>query len=339
MTTPAFPSVQRIGVVGGGAWGTALALAALRAGRDTRLWAREPAVVKAMTQHRENPDYLPGVALPADLSVTGDLADLADRDAVLLVSPAQHARGVCARLAPVLKRGAPVIVCAKGIELDSFALMSDAVAAALPAGTPVAILSGPTFAIEVARGLPTAVTLACADPGLGAALVEALGSRTFRPYRSDDVVGSQIGGAVKNVLAIACGVVEGRRLGDNARAALITRGLAEITRLALALGGRAETLMGLSGLGDLTLTCSSLQSRNMSLGAALGEGQALADILAARRSVAEGVYTAAAVTGLAGRLGVDMPICAAVDAILNQGAGLDETIDGLLARPFRGEGV
>ena len=217
--------------------------------------------------------------------------------------------------------------------------MSEAVAASLPGGNPVAILSGPTFAAEVARGLPTAVTLACADESLGTALVAALGSRTFRPYRSDDVVGSQIGGAVKNVLAIACGVVEGRRLGDNARAALITRGLAEITRLALALGGRVETLMGLSGLGDLTLTCSSLQSRNMSLGAALGAGKALAEILAVRRSVAEGVYTTAAVVGLAAKLGVDMPICNAVDAILNRGAGLDETIEGLLSRPFRGEGV
>lgn len=339
MTTHAPLPFHRIGVVGGGAWGTALALAALRAGRDTLLWAREPAVVEAMSLHRENRDYLPGVPLPAALRVSGDLNALADRDALLLVTPAQHARAACARLAAVLRPGAPVLVCAKGIELDSFALMSDAVAAALPAGTPVAILSGPTFAAEVARGLPTAVTLACADHDLGAGLVAALGSRTFRPYRSDDVVGSQVGGAVKNVLAIACGVVEGRKLGDNARAALITRGLAEITRLALALGGRAETLMGLSGLGDLTLTCSSLQSRNMSLGAALGEGRALGDILAARRSVAEGVYTAAAVVGLAGRLGVDMPICAAVDAILNRGAGLDETIDGLLSRPFRGEGV
>ena len=331
--------LNRIGVVGGGAWGTALALAALRAGRETLLWAREPAVVEAMSLRRENRDYLPGVPLPDALRVTGDLADLGDCDAVLLVSPAQHARSVTARMAPLLKPGAPVVVCAKGIELDSHALMSEAVGAALPAGNPVAILSGPTFAAEVARGLPTAVTLACADEALGRALVTALGSHTFRPYRSDDVIGSQVGGAVKNVLAIACGVVEGRRLGDNARAALITRGLAEITRLALALGGRVETLMGLSGLGDLTLTCSSLQSRNMSLGAALGAGKALSEILAARRSVAEGVYTTAAVVGLAAKLGVDMPICTAVDAILNRGAGLDETIEGLLSRPFRGEGV
>ncbi|WP_114858363.1 NAD(P)H-dependent glycerol-3-phosphate dehydrogenase [Azospirillum brasilense] len=329
---------RRIGVIGGGAWGTALALAALRAGQEALLWAREPAVVESVNAGRENRDYLPGVTLPAELRATGDLAGVAACDAILLVTPAQHLRSACAGLAAHLRPGTPLVICAKGIELDSHALMSEAAEAALPAGTPLAVLSGPTFAAEVARGLPTAVTLACADAALGGRLVEALGSRTFRPYLSDDVVGSQIGGAVKNVLAIACGVVEGRKLGDNARAALITRGLAEITRLALALGGRPETLMGLSGLGDLTLTCSSLQSRNMSLGAALGAGRTLAEVLAERRSVAEGVYTAAAVVGLAGRKGVDMPLCAAVDAILNRGAGLDATIDGLLSRPFREEG-
>ncbi|WP_207455411.1 NAD(P)H-dependent glycerol-3-phosphate dehydrogenase [Azospirillum sp. SYSU D00513] len=329
---------QRIGVVGGGAWGTALALAALRAGRETTLWAREPAVVEAIRGTRENRDYLPGVTLPEALRATGDLAEAADCDALLLVTPAQHLRFACGNLAPYLPPETPVVICAKGIELDTHALMSEAAASALPSGTPVAILSGPTFAAEVARGLPTAVTLAARDASVGGALVEALGSRTFRPYLSDDVVGAQVGGAVKNVLAIACGVVEGRKLGDNARAALITRGLAEISRLALALGGRPETLMGLSGLGDLTLTCSSLQSRNMSLGVALGHGRTLAEIQAGRRSVAEGVYTASAVVGLARRLGVDMPLCGAVDAILNRGAGLDETIDGLLARPFREEG-
>ncbi|MBP2311339.1 NAD(P)H-dependent glycerol-3-phosphate dehydrogenase [Azospirillum soli] len=338
MTAGGTATYRRIGVIGGGAWGTALALAALRAGREALLWAREPAVVESINTAHENRDYLPGVTLPPELRATGDLAEIGACDAILLVTPAQHLRSGCRQLAPHLRAGVPVVICAKGIELDSFALMSEAAEVELPAGTPIAVLSGPTFAAEVARGLPTAVTLACADTAIGAALVEALGSRTFRPYLSDDVVGSQIGGAVKNVLAIACGVVEGRKLGDNARAALITRGLAEITRLALALGGRAETLMGLSGLGDLTLTCSSLQSRNMSLGAALGQGRTLADILAERRSVAEGVYTAAAVVGLARKKGVDMPLCAAVDAILNRGADLDETIAGLLARPFRGEG-
>jgi glycerol-3-phosphate dehydrogenase (NAD(P)+) len=332
-------SFHRIGVVGGGAWGTALALAALRAGRETLLWAREPAVVEAIRRDRENRDYLPGVELPAALTATAELGDLGACDALLLVTPAQHLRSACAKLAPHLKPGAPAVICAKGIEIDTSALMCEAVEAALPPGTPVAILSGPTFAAEVARGLPTAVTLACKNPGIGAALAEALGSRTFRPYLTDDVVGAQVGGAVKNVLAIACGVVAGRKLGDNARAALITRGLAEITRLGLRLGARPETLMGLSGLGDLTLTCSSLQSRNMSLGAALGEGRALDEVLGERRSVAEGVYTARAVVALADRLGVEMPICAAVDAILNRGAGVDDTIQGLLARPFREEAV
>ncbi|HYD30760.1 MAG TPA: NAD(P)H-dependent glycerol-3-phosphate dehydrogenase, partial [Azospirillaceae bacterium] len=233
--------------------------------------------------------------------------------------------------------GTAAVICAKGIEQGGFRLLSESVAEVLPQAVP-AVLSGPTFAAEVARGLPTAVTLACADTELGARLVETLGSRFFRPYLSDDVVGAQVGGAVKNVLAIACGIVDGRRLGDNARAALVTRGLAEITRLALTLGARPETLGGLSGLGDLVLTCTSPQSRNMSLGLALGQGRHLADILAERHSVAEGVYTAGAVVGLAARMNVDMPICAAVDAILNAGADIGATVAGLLSRPFRIEG-
>lgn len=329
--------MNRIGVIGGGAWGTALAQAAARAGREAVLWAREPAVVAGINRDRANPDYLPGVTLDSRVRATTDLAEAAATDAVLLVTPAQHLREVCGRLAPHWRPGVPAVIAAKGVELGTLAPMSEAAAAVLPAGTPIAILSGPTFAIEVARGLPTAVTLACADREIGQRLVEALGSLTFRPYLTDDVMGAQIGGAVKNVLAIACGVAVGCRLGDNARAALITRGLAEITRLALALGGRMGTLMGLSGLGDLTLTCSSLQSRNMSLGAALGEGRALADILAERRSVAEGVYSARAVVELAARHGVELPICASVDAILNRGARVDDTIAALLSRPFREE--
>ncbi|WP_119679306.1 NAD(P)H-dependent glycerol-3-phosphate dehydrogenase [Indioceanicola profundi] len=330
--------MQRIGVIGAGAWGTALAMAAARSGREVTLWAREAEVVESIASRRENTAFLPGIPLEPSIRATGELAEAADADALLLVTPAQHLRAGCRALKPHLKPGVPVVICAKGIELDTGSLMTDAVAAELP-GTPVAVLSGPTFAAEVARGLPTAVTLACADEPVGRALVEALGGRTFRPYLSDDPVGAQVGGAVKNVLAIACGMVEGRKLGDNARAALITRGLAEIARLGLRLGARAETLMGLSGLGDLTLTCSSLQSRNMSLGYALGEGRALADILGERRSVAEGVFTARAVVELAASKGVDMPICAGVDAILNRGADLDQVIEALMARPFRVEGV
>jgi glycerol-3-phosphate dehydrogenase (NAD(P)+) len=328
--------MQRIGIVGGGAWGTALAVTARRAGRDVVLWAREAEVVTAVNQRHENPLFLPGIAVDPAIAATGDVAAAASADAVLLVVPAQHLRAVADAIAPTLRPGAAVVICAKGVEEASGALMSEVAAAALP-GARLAILSGPTFAGEVARGLPTAVTLATVDQALGGALIAALGTRSFRPYLSADVVGAEIGGAVKNVLAIACGIVAGRRLGDNARAALITRGLAEMVRLAQAKGGRAETLMGLSGLGDLTLTCTALQSRNHSLGFALGEGTALDEILARRRSVAEGVSSAAAVTALARRLGVDMPIVAAVDAILHHGADIDGSIASLLARPFRGE--
>jgi glycerol-3-phosphate dehydrogenase (NAD(P)+) len=328
--------MQRIGIVGGGAWGTALAVTARRAGRDVVLWAREADVVTAINQRHENPLFLPDIAIDPAIVATGDIAAAASADAVLLVVPAQHLRATAGALAPALRRDAAVVICAKGVEETSGALMSEVAAAALP-GARLAILSGPTFAGEVARGLPTAVTLASADQELGGALIAALGTRSFRPYLGDDVVGAEIGGAVKNVLAIACGIVAGRRLGDNARAALITRGLAEMVRLARAKGGRAETLMGLSGLGDLTLTCTALQSRNHSLGFALGEGTALDEILGRRRSVAEGVSSAAAVAALASRLGVDMPIVAAVDAILHRGADIDQSIASLLARPFRGE--
>ena len=222
------------------------------------------------------------------------------------------------------------------IEQETGALMTEVLRDTVP-GRPIAVLSGPTFAAEVARNLPTAVTLACADGALGKTLVGALGGQRFRTYLSDDAIGAEIGGAVKNVLAIACGIVEGRAFGDNARAALITRGLVEMTRLCIAKGGRAETMMGLCGLGDLTLTCNSAQSRNFSLGVALGTGEALADLLRTRRTIAEGVFSAAAVAGLARRLGIEMPIVAAVDAVLNRGEGLDAAIDGLLSRPFRAE--
>jgi glycerol-3-phosphate dehydrogenase (NAD(P)+) len=327
----------RVGVIGAGAWGTAIALAALRAGRETILWARNADAVAAMRRERENSRYLPGVPLDPALAITADLAEVAGADAIMLVTPAQHLRTACISLAPLLRPGTPVVLCAKGIELATGCLMSEAAAATLPS-SPIGVLSGPTFAAEVAKGLPTAVTLAIKDHELGARIVETLGSRSFRPYLSDDVMGAQVGGAVKNVLAIACGIILGRRLGDNARAALITRGLAEISRLGLALGARPETLMGLSGLGDLTLTCTSLQSRNTSLGTALGEGRTLSEIMGERHSVAEGVPTAAALGELAGRHGVEMPICHAVDAILNRGADIDKTIASLMARPFRIEG-
>jgi glycerol-3-phosphate dehydrogenase (NAD(P)+) len=328
--------MQRIGIIGGGAWGTALAVTARRAGRDVILWAREAEVVAAINERHENPFFLPGIAVDPAIAATGELAVAAAADAILLVVPAQHLRAIAAALAPSLRPGAAVVICAKGVEEATGALMSE-VAAALMPGATLAVLSGPTFAGEVARGLPTAVTLATADQAVGRAIIAALGTRSFRPYLSDDVIGAEIGGAVKNVLAIACGIVAGRRLGDNARAALITRGLAEMVRLAHVKGGRTETLMGLSGFGDLTLTCTGVQSRNHSLGFALGEGKSLTEILGPRRSIAEGVSSAAAIAALGRRLGVDMPIVAAVDAILHRAADIDETIAGLLARPFRAE--
>ncbi|MDX1581759.1 MAG: NAD(P)H-dependent glycerol-3-phosphate dehydrogenase, partial [Alphaproteobacteria bacterium] len=250
---------RHIGVIGGGAWGTALAASALKAGRDVRLWAREREVVDQINSENENRDFLPGVALDLGLRATPDLAEAAKADALLLVCPAQYMRPTCQDLADHLKKDVPLVICAKGVEKGSLALMSEIVGEILP-GHPLAVLSGPTFAREVAEGKPTAITLACADHSLGEALVGALGHDRFRPYLSGDVIGAQVGGAVKNVLAIATGIAEGQELGANASAALITRGLAEIVRLGLALGARQETMMGLSGLGDLVLTCSSPQS-------------------------------------------------------------------------------
>jgi len=326
--------MQRIGIIGAGAWGTALAQILARAGRTVTIWAHEPETAAAINRDHANPVFLPGVALDAAIRATAALDDAAAADAVLLVPPAQHLRVLAAslRLAPDV----PLVICAKGIEIASGALLTEVIADAQPQA-PRAVLSGPTFAAEVARGLPTAVTLACADAAVGARLVAALGSRTFRPYLADDPIGAEIGGAIKNVLAIACGIVIGRGLGENARAALITRGLAEMVRLAEAKGGRAATLMGLSGLGDLTLTCNSAQSRNFSLGQALGEGRPLAAVLAGRHSVAEGVTSAPAAVALAQRVGIEMPITAAVDAILHRGAAVDAVIEGLLSRPFRAE--
>ena len=328
--------MQGFGIVGGGAWGTALAQVLRRAGRDVVIWAHEPETVEAINRAHVNTLFLPGVPLDPAIAATSDLAAAVRADALFLAAPAQHLRALCTTLGAALPARLPVVICTKGIEEGTGALMSEVAAAALP-GAASAVLSGPTFAAEVARGLPTAVTLAARDSALGQRLIAAIGTRAFRPYLSDDVIGAEIGGAVKNVMAIACGIVMGRGMGDNARAALITRGLAEMVRLALAKGGRAETLMGLSGLGDLTLTCSSTQSRNHALGVALGKGEDLAKFLAARRSIAEGVSSAAAAAALARKLQVEMPIVSAIDAILHHGAGIDEAIAGLLARPFKAE--
>jgi glycerol-3-phosphate dehydrogenase (NAD(P)+) len=329
-------SFQHIGVIGGGAWGTALAAVMRRAGREALLWAREAEVVEAINARHENKVFLPGITLDAGIKVTGKLADLAACDVFLLVVPAQHTREMCRQMTKALAGTTPIIVCAKGIEQDTAKLLSEIVGEELP-GRKLAVLSGPSFAGEVARDLPTALTLATTDKTLGEKLVAAIGTKLFRLYLTDDVTGAQIGGAIKNVLAVACGIAAGCKLGENGRAALITRGLTEMMRLGAAMGARAETLMGLSGLGDLVLTCSSLQSRNMSLGAALGEGQALAAILKQRAGVAEGVTTAAAARALAQKHKVEMPIVTAVDAVLNKGAALVDTIEALLARPVKAE--
>ena len=329
--------MRRLAVIGGGAWGTALASVAARAGAGIVLWARDPNVAATINQHHENPRFLPGIALDMKIAATTDAAAaIAGADAALIVVPAQFLRGALAMFAPLMPSGLPLLLCAKGIETELLKTMSEIAAEIIP-GAPAAILSGPSFAAEVARGLPTAVTVASRDPALARAFVAALGTARFRPYVSPDPVGAEIGGAVKNVLAIACGIIEGRGLGDNARAALITRGLAEMVRLGLAKGAAAETFRGLSGLGDLVLTCTAVQSRNYALGLALGRGASLAQALAGQRSVVEGIATAAAVVRLAARLKIELPITAAVDGVLHRGMAIDMMIDGLLSRPYRSE--
>jgi glycerol-3-phosphate dehydrogenase (NAD(P)+) len=329
-------NIRRVSVVGAGAWGTALAVLAQRAGCDTTLWVRRPEQAEGMQAARENIAYLPGIPLDPALRIETDLTRALDADAVVYAQPAQHFRAFC-RNARALRRDAMLVIAAKGVECESGALLNEIAAEELAAAHTV-ILSGPSFAVEAARGLPTAVALAGTDAGRVDALMAALAHGAFRPYGSDDPTGVEIAGAVKNVLAIACGILVGRGLGENARAALITRGLAEVTRLALAKGGRAETLMGLAGMGDLILTATSLKSRNTAVGFDLGQGKALAEILASRRSIAEGVTTASAVTTLARSIGVDMPISFAVDRILKDSSSIDEEIRGLLSRPLKHEG-
>ncbi len=323
---------MRVGVIGGGAWGTALAQVA-SAGGKTVLWARESEVVEAVNTRHANPIFLPGVDLSPKISATSDLHEIASCDMILIVAPAQHVRSV---LDDLPRGDVPLVLCAKGIEASTTKLVGE-VAAELHPQAPLAVLSGPTFAREVALGLPTAVTFACADRNLGKRLMARLASPAFRPYWTDDVVGAEVGGAVKNVLAIACGVVAGRALGENAKAALICRGFAEMVRFGLAKGARAETLGGLSGLGDLVLTCSSTQSRNMSLGFGLGEGQLPQSLLADRVTVAEGAFTAPVLVAAAKKLGVEMPIAEAVTALISGGASVDEVIARLLARPLTSE--
>ncbi|WP_420606778.1 NAD(P)H-dependent glycerol-3-phosphate dehydrogenase [Novosphingopyxis sp.] len=321
------------GIVGAGAWGTALAQVLTSEGGTVRLWAREREVVEAIAGTGTNRIFLPDTPLSSGVLATGDIADLADCPVLLIVTPAQYLRSA---LGTLPDGDAPLLLCAKGIEADTGLLMCD-VAREVAPGRKVAILSGPTFAHEVARGQPAAVTLACESEALWDDLSPRIARPAFRPYYSDDLVGAEIGGAVKNVLAIGCGVVAGAGLGLNARAALIGRGFAEMTRFGLAKGARAETLSGLSGLGDLVLTCSSENSRNFSLGKGLGEGTPAADLLSGRRTVAEGAATAPVLAREAASMGVDMPIVQAVCRLLDGTQSVDEVIGGLLARPLRAE--
>ena len=328
--------MNQLSVIGGGGFGTAMACVAARAGRQVRLWVRDPGILVAINKGHRNPAYLPGVALPETILATADLALAGDADAILLAVPAQFMREVLVLLAPHLRPGAPLLICAKGIETGTNMLMHQ-VAGEITPGHPVAVLSGPSFAADIANGLPTAVTLACADAGAGTALVQAIGTQSFRPYLSPDVIGVEVGGALKNVIAIACGITEGRGLGESARAALMTRGLAEMTRLTVLLGGQAQTMMGLAGIGDLALTCNSHQSRNFNLGLRLGQGETLAGIISKSRGVFEGASTAGGAVQLARITRADMPICATVDAILNAGADIGHAITELLSRPFTSE--
>ena len=325
--------IGRIGVIGGGAWGTALAQVAAAGGEETLIWAREPEVVVSINAAHENRLFLRGIALSPAIRATASLDDLRECDALLVVTPAQHMRGV---LATLPRTAAPLILCAKGIEEATTKLMHDVAREEQP-DAPIAVLSGPTFAHEVAAGLPAAVTLAVEDQAIGEQLRARLARPFFRPYLSTDVVGAEIGGAVKNVLAIACGVVDGLGLGQNARAALIARGYAEMLRFGEALGAERDTLAGLCGLGDLVLTCSSTSSRNFSLGKALGEGRSADELMADRRTVAEGAHTAPVLAELASRRGIAMPITTAVHRLLG-GAAAHEVVSELLSRPLTAEG-
>jgi glycerol-3-phosphate dehydrogenase (NAD(P)+) len=325
--------IQRIAVLGGGAWGTALALTGARAGRDVTLWEYETGNIASLEQKRES-RFLPGVRLDNKIKITRDLGETARSDAILVVVPAQAVRAVIMSLAKSNVERTPLIVCAKGIEHGTHKFMTEIIAECAPKAVP-AILSGPSFAADVARGLPTAVTIATSDSTMAQALAQAMNSGTFRPYHSTDVRGVELGGATKNVLAIAAGIVTGRGLGASASAALATRGFAELVRFGKAFGARTETMMGLSGLGDLILTCSTPQSRNFSCGLALGKGEKVDT--AAHGKLAEGVFTAPVLLEMAREKNIDMPISTAVAAVLSGKTSVDKAIESLLARPIKSE--
>jgi glycerol-3-phosphate dehydrogenase (NAD(P)+) len=329
-------ALQSVGVIGAGAWGTALAVIARRAGRDVLVWAREPETVAAINDAHCNAVFLPDIALDPAIEATSRFNEVATCDMLLMVTPAQHVRAIGAELAPYLREGQPLVICSKGIEQATGRLLSQVAGELMPAAE-IAVLSGPSFASDVAGGLPAAVTLATAKEALGRALSHALSHSPFRCYWSGDVIGAEIGGAVKNVYAIAAGIVVGKRLGASAHAGLVTRGFAEMARFGVALGGRLDTMIGLSGLGDLVLTCGSPQSRNMSLGVALGQGRSAGEALSGRLTVTEGVTTAAAMVEIASARGIELPIAEAVHAVVSGLTTVDEAIESLLARPLRPE--
>ncbi|KZM50455.1 NAD(P)H-dependent glycerol-3-phosphate dehydrogenase [Labrenzia sp. OB1] len=329
-------AIKTVGVIGGGAWGTALALTAARAGREVRLWARDPAIVSDIRARRQNAAYLAGITFDEDLNATNSLAEAADADALLLVTPAQTTRAMLAALKKTGKARGPVVLCAKGIEQSSGKLLSKVMSEELP-GVEPGVLSGPSFADDVARGLPTAVTIAATSTKTALSLCEALQSPSFRPYASIDILGTQIGGALKNVLAIACGAVAGRKLGASAQAALTARGFAELSRLGAAMGAQSETLTGLSGLGDLVLTCSSTQSRNFSFGLRLGEGFMASDLISAGGKLAEGAYSARVAVKLAEKYDVEVPICETVAQMIDEDLTIDDALNTLMARPLKAE--
>lgn len=319
-----------IAVVGAGAWGTAIAVTAAHAGSHVLLWAMEPEVVASVNKHHENKTFLPGYKLPKKIKASAKLEEVLDKDAIFLVTPSQFVGNTCEKLKALrLPKKTPLVLCSKGIDQKTLKLMSEVVEEILP--NPIAILSGPTFADEIAAGLPASATVASRDEKLCKKIGAMVSHRLFKVHYSKDIIGSQISGSAKNVLAIACGIAAGRKLGQNAQAALITGGLAEIRRLCIAKGGRSETVMGLCGLGDVILTCGSQKSRNMSLGFALGQGKKLDAYMKSRNTVAEGVYSADSVTRLARKLGVDMPIMEAVNRIIHGKEKIDVIVEELIS--------
>ncbi|MBN67543.1 MAG: glycerol-3-phosphate acyltransferase [Rickettsiales bacterium] len=327
----------RVGVIGAGGWGTALGIVANRAGSDVTLWTRNEHVIDSISKRRVNEPYLPDVFIDPSIQITSELNEVCQHDYVILAVPSQYLRALCISISDMLASNVPLVIATKGIERGSLMMMSEVVRAILP-HNPIAILSGPNFAKEVATGMPSATTIACTDQILGEKLIYSMGGKFFRPYYSNDVMGAQVGGAIKNVIAIASGICIGRGLGENARAALVTRGMAEMSRLADIKGGRSETLMGLCGMGDLILSCASQKSRNMALGYAIGQGNKPDEVVPSNKhGLTEGVMTAESVYQISQKLGVNMPIARVVHQVLHNEIDIDSGIELLLERPFAPE--